>query len=494
MRELLSAVFKTGCGSAVSLSLGMLSMKIMAVVLGPSGVGLFSLLRQTQQTALTIAVLNGQMAIVQGTASREEKERANYLATVLGILTLTGSSVSLGVLIFAPWLTYLVIGQNDVVSIYTVRWLSLSIFFSTAGAYLTSLLNGYRAIIRVALVQITNFGLMACMAYPSALLVKSGYTMALSWLLAASALASLCLGLWFALRSNWLIFLFDRTNSYFSLSATKHFLGLAGTMLVTGFFGTAIPLAVRSLTAHRFGLQGAGIFDVAWTLSMAYATLILTSFSTYYLPTLSQTQGLKERQNLVYQVLRLSIFVMVPLVVTVVGLKPLAVEILYTSEFLNALDIMRYMLIGDYFKVISWVLSFTMIAYADMKTYLWTELFWGGLMLGGSALSILAFESLQGIGICYIILYITYFIFVLIYVIRKQYLTLEKKVVLQWLIGLALVISVSLDTWEAETVNWIATAFWLAVSLLFTWIVLNYNERKKIIRIIITFFTASTYR
>lgn len=481
MHELLGPLCKTGGGSAANLILGILAIKVMAVVLGPAGVGLFSLLRQTQQTALTLAVLNGQMAVVQGTAMREEKARAEYLATVLGILILTGSVVSLGVFVFAPQLAAWIIGQTDASTVRTVRWLSLSIFLSTAASYLTSLLNGYRAIGRVALSQIASFGLMASLAYPTAFLVKIGYPMAFAWLFAASGSASLVLGLWFALRSDLLAFLFDKTKRRFNRPAAQHFLRMAGTMLLTGFVGTAVPLAVRSLAARRFGLYEVGIFDVAWTLSMAYTTLILTFFSTYYLPTLSQTRDLRERQILVYQVLRLSILLMFPLIIAVIAFKPLVVELLYTSDFLPSLKIMRWMLIGDCFKVLSWVFGYTMIAYSDMRTYLMTEIIWGSLMLCGSAISVLSFNSLQGIGVSFIALYVTYLGYTCYYVYNRNYLKLDKRIIMQWLIGIILVLSVSTQTWNDSQVNWSWAMLWLIASLFFIYMVLNFSERQKLI-------------
>jgi PST family polysaccharide transporter len=223
---------------------------------------------------------------------------------------------------------------------------------------------------------------------------------------------------------------------------------------------------------------------------MAYVTLILTSFSTYYLPTLSQTHDPKVRQMLVYRVLRLSIFLMVPLVVMVITLKPLVVKFLYTAEFLPSLKIMRWMLIGDYFKVISWVFSFTMVAYADMRTYLWTEILWGGLMLGGAVISVLAFNSLQGIGLSFIVLYITYLGYTLYYVYSRHHLKLDRTTVVQWLIGLALVLSASAQTWNASQVNWVTAGLWLGVTLFYTWVILNNNERQKISGLILNRFKA----
>ncbi len=484
MRDLLKAIFKTGSGSVASLGLGMIAVKIMAVILGPSGVGLFSLLRQTQQTALTVAVLNGQMAVVQGVASREGRARDEYLSTVLWIQVVIGATVSFVLLVFAPQITRWVISQTDPKTVEMIRWLSLTIILGVIHTYLTSLLNGYRAIGRVALVQVSNFGMMALLAFPAAWLMKAGYPIAFTWLLTASTFTAAGLSFWFALRSGWLAWLREGMRRNFSRPAAQHFFYLAGTMLITGFIGAGVPLAVRALVAHQFGLHGAGIFDVAWTLSMAYVTLILTSFSTYYLPTLSQTVDPGARVDLIRRVLRLAMLLMVPLVVTVITLKPLVVKLLYSGEFLPALQIMRWMLIGDYFKVVSWVFSFTMIAYADMKTFFWTEVLWGGLTLGCALLVLQGLNSLQGIGVNFLALYVAYLAYTLFYVRRRHHLILDRPVVLQWLVGLVLVIGASVQTWNETQVQWATAGLWISVALGSSWFALSNAERAKISRVL----------
>jgi len=75
MRELVKAVLKTGSGSGISLLLGVITMKVMAVVLGPSGVGLYSLLRQNMFSTISLGTLGGTVALIQGLASLKGQTR-----------------------------------------------------------------------------------------------------------------------------------------------------------------------------------------------------------------------------------------------------------------------------------------------------------------------------------------------------------------------------------------------------------------------------------
>src|SRR3954470_8059329 len=104
MREILKAVLKTGSGTVGFLLFGVLATKIMAVILGPSGIGLFSLLRQTVEFSKGLGSLGGETALVQGLASRKGETQDNYLVTAFWVFA-SGTLLTVTVLLgFAPWL------------------------------------------------------------------------------------------------------------------------------------------------------------------------------------------------------------------------------------------------------------------------------------------------------------------------------------------------------------------------------------------------------
>ena len=60
MKELLKAAAKSSAGTFITLLSSAVAVKIIAVFAGPAGIGLFSLLRQIQQTASIVGVMGGQ--------------------------------------------------------------------------------------------------------------------------------------------------------------------------------------------------------------------------------------------------------------------------------------------------------------------------------------------------------------------------------------------------------------------------------------------------
>lgn len=470
MRELLKAALKTASGSMGSMLLGIIAMKIMAIVLGPSGVGLYSLLRQARDVLGRVGSLGGQMAVVQGLATRKGQMRDEYLVTTFWIFVL-GALVIVAVLVsLAPWIAFLVFGNDDAESIKLVRWLALPSVLGVCLAYINGVLNGFRAIGRLALLQILGSSTTAVLAYPVSRLVETGYAIAFIGLMSVSQAVALAWGVRFAMREGWFTPLLQNLYVTLHLDALRHFFSIAGATFGAGLATTGTVLAIRALIVHHNGLAGAGLFDAAWTLSVTYVMLVLTSFGTYYLPTLSQAMNLEDRLLLIRQVMRLSTILIVPLITGVVVLKPLVIRVLYSDEFTPSLEIIRWMLIGDYFKVAAWVVTMPVLAYANMWVFLWAELLWSIGYLSFAALAIFVFDSMEGVGLAFLLIYIIYFGFYLCYVWMRYRLSFTKRMMLVWSLGLTLIVLASWHMWANTQVDWGAASVWLFAAVCFSWL------------------------
>ncbi|MBI5971503.1 MAG: oligosaccharide flippase family protein [Deltaproteobacteria bacterium] len=484
MRDILKAFFKTGLGSAASILLNMFSSKIIAVVLGPSGAGLYSLLRQIIQTASAGGTLGGPTPIVQGIAVREGLEKDRYLATVFWLFAAGGIAAAAIFVLFAPWISAVVFEAGDAKTVSLVRWTAVPVALTALSVFVNGLLNGFRAIGRLALVQIAVAAAAAIMVYPVSKFVEQGYTVAFIWLLGISSLAGSLLGLWMAYREGWLK---PIVSGGFGLdmASLRDFFRFAGAVFAASLVSTGALLAIRVFITRHEGLAGAGIFNVAWSLSMVYMMLILQSFGTYYLPALSGIVDKEERLRLMNNMLRFSLLFAVPLVVGVIALKPLVVNILYTKEFMPSLDIVRWMLLGDYLKVASWVLGMTILAYADVKVLLWKEVLWWAALLGLGAAAIVYFKTTEGVGFVYFILYACNLAYLLYYAKKRHGFMPSARIIAVWCGGLLIIAAASWHTWSSRAVNLRASAAWICLALAYSWMTLNKGEKNKLVSILL---------
>jgi O-antigen/teichoic acid export membrane protein len=475
MRDLIIGVLKTGSGAIGSLLLGVVSIKIMAVMLGPSGTGLFSVIRQA---VITFASLGsgGQTALIQGVASKEGKERDSYIRTTFWLFLLGACFSVVLIQLFAPKIAALVFGKSDESLVQLIRWIALPVFLLHAYIYLKSILNGFRAIGRLAIVEMLGPLFTLALVYPVCIFVGEGYALAFVWMLSTAQLLMISASYFIIFKNKWLSALFVRTEMMVDRADFSYFFTIAGTTFLTAMIGTCTLLAVRTMIASDGGLYKAGLFDLAWSLSGSYIMLLLASFGTYYTPTLSKAVGKIERASLVRRVLRLSTLLMIPMIVSVVVFKPLIVRILYSSEYMASLEMVRWMLIGDYLKITSWILAIPVIVNGDMKIYFWTETFWYVGFLALSAIAIWYFGDLQGIGMAFIVLYFVLVVYYLQYVCRVYEFQLTRDLLLPWLAGFALVILASTQNWNSTTVSWLSSSLWIIGSF---WLVIMFLKKSE---------------
>ena len=479
MRNLIIGVLKTGSGAIANLLLGVASIKIMAVMLGPSGTGLFSLIRQAVTTLVSLGS-GGQTALIQGVAKKEGAERDSYIRSTFWLFILGAFFTIVLIELFAPKIAILVFSQSDVSLVQLIRWIALPVFLLYAYIYLKSVLNGFRAIGRLAIVEMLGPLVTLMLVYPVCIFVGEGYALAFVWMLGAAQLLMVAVSFLILYKMGWLSALFVRTKTMIDRVDFRYFFTITGTTFLTGMIGTGTLLAVRTMIAGG-GLYQAGFFDLAWSLSGGYVVALLGSFGTYYTPTLSQAVGKIERAALVRRVIRLSTLLMIPMIVSVVMLKPLLVSVLYSNEYIPALKLVRWMLIGDYLKITSWGLATPIIVNSDMKIYFFTESFWYIGFLALSALSILHFGELQGVGVAFIVLYFVLVVYCLQYVRRVYELQLTRDLLLPWLIGFSVVIIASMQNWNSTTMHWTSSLLWIVGSLGLAIAFLKKSEREMIL-------------
>jgi O-antigen/teichoic acid export membrane protein len=474
------AVATTGGSAAIVVLLSAIVGKIVATVLGPAGTGLYGQLGQIVLLASELATVAGGTALVQGIATRSGLNRDRYIVTTF-LLYLSGSVLaSLVLVVLSPQIANAALGQIEPRFVVLVRWLSIVVFLNASLLFLTRVLNGFRAVGKYALVQVIHALVAAVAAYPVASLVSKGSTSAfLALLILPLVVAGTC-AFYFAYARGWIRPIFQVFAWRIDRDAAKHFLSISSSTLVTSLVGSGVLLLVRSLAVQWMGLRGAGIFGAAWALSMAYASLLLRSFGVYYLPTLGRAKDTAEKTEIISNSLRLSIILSVPLIVAIVSLKPLMIALFYSEEFLSSLEMVRWMLIGDYFKISAYTLATLVLAFPDMRTFLLVELLWNLGFAAMSPLTIIFSGRLEGVGVVFLLLYAFYFAFYSYYAYSKHQIRFPPNLVRAWLMGLLLIGIASIYNWHNVTVDWGATLACVILALVLSWYALGRVYRSKL--------------
>ena len=156
-----------------------------------------------------------------------------------------------------------------------------------------------------------------------------------------------------------------------------------------------LPLAeifVRSLIAQYFGWQETGLWQSLMRLSAVYIGFFTMFLAAYYMPVLSSITDRRKSFNHVVKYLLGVGGAFIVIAVLVYVMRYYVFLIIFSKEFVIPANYVLYQLIGDFFKILSYVIGFLIVAKAKSTLYILGEFVQTGLYLG---LAIIAIRSGQ---------------------------------------------------------------------------------------------------
>jgi O-antigen/teichoic acid export membrane protein len=439
LRHLISAAAKTALGSALVALLGLASTKVLSLVLGPAGIGVYSLLRQCLMTATVLATLSPQAAIAHAVVSGERTGAPGVqLSTVFWIVVaISGLVAGIGVWCsdsLAAWLLPDVPDGGRLIAA-----LAFPLLFNVAFVVLLSVLQAFRAVGAASIAAVAGAAATALLAYPLGLRAADGDFGAVVLLLAAGPLVSMAAAAVSGWRAGWLG---PALSAWLRLevrtAAVREFLRISGAGVLAALLASAALLAVRTIVANRSGLELAGVFDAAWTISHNLFGLVVAAFGSYYLPTLMRLRERTETEILINQAFFLITVAALPAIVAALAFSRELVVLLYSAAFLDAVPSLRWLLVGQCLRLAAWTLSFLALARGQMHVLVILEAAWCLGFVAAGLLGLGNLPLLTSLSVAYAVLYALYFAAFIFYARRMQRIGLSFRLILNWFAALAI--------------------------------------------------------
>lgn len=359
----------------INVLVGLLRMKVAAVLLGPAGVGVIGLLTNIVATGAGVAGLGvgtvGTRQIAEATAQDDPRHvwmvrRALFWLT-LGLALVGGMGF---------WLLRDVLAARvleDAALGPTLGWLSFGVALTVAAASQNALLNGLRRIGDIARVSVGSALLSSAIAILALWLWgRAGIVV----FVLAAPLASFLLGHWYVAKLPRAASGPTRLNEVAGQWHTMLRLGFA--FMVAGLAGTVGQLAVRTLVQRELGAEALGHFQASWAISMTYISFVLGAMGTDYYPRLMAVIEEPTALNrLVNEQTEVALLLAAPVLLAMLALAPWVIRLLYSPEFAEAADVLRWQVLGDLLKILSWPLGFLLLAAGRGKAYMGTQ--WLGM-------------------------------------------------------------------------------------------------------------------
>ncbi len=192
------------------------------------------------------------------------------------------------------------------------------------------------------------------------------------------------------------------------LSVGRPLLSQGLILMLTGLATVGAAYIIRVLIQEALGIEGVGWFTAAYTLSSLYVGFVLQAMSADFFPRLSSmTESHSDMVRYVNRQLEVSILIAIPGIIATIAYSDVVIYIFYSDEFEPASGLLQWQVLGVFGRVVSWPLSFILLAKASKTAFLFAEISANALYITLTYASLEMF-GLVGAGIAFFSMYVYY--------------------------------------------------------------------------------------
>nr|WKF58540.1 Lipid III flippase [Paraburkholderia busanensis] len=170
-----------------------------------------------------------------------------------------------------------------------------------------------------------------------------------------------------------------------------------------------VEIYIRTELARLSGWEGAGTWQGVQRLSYASLSLFTSFLAVYYMPTLSALVDARKVVNYVLKTLGGILLVFGCSAVAIYFLRGWVFTILLSKDFFIAPELLRYQLIGDFFRIGAYVVGFLAVAKAATKIYVACEIV-QSVLYAGLFIAVSRVQGGNGVFFAYAISNFAYFL------------------------------------------------------------------------------------
>ena len=402
----------TAISTLVKMLTAFVSIKIIAIILGPSGIALIGQLNNFATIVMAISTAGINQGVTKYISeNRVRKEEINKLVGTAFTLTLF-FSIFCGIILvtFHKFWAVLILKSEEYSYVFLV--FGLVVFFYALNNLLLSILNGFKLYKQYVVINIIN----------SVLGLFFTITLVYFWELKGALISLISyqstmffITIWILRKKYWISFL--KFKDKYNKQIAKKYFQYTLMALTTAITVPVSQLFIRSYVIKNISITEAGYWEAMNKLSSMYLMIITSSLAVYFLPKLAELKtNIKIRQEIFKAYKVILPFLFIGLII-IYFLRYFIISVLFTEEFIGMNSLFLYQLIGDFFKIAAWLLAFNMIAKSMTKTFIVTEIS-ASIMFVILSLYFMKNEGVIGITQAYMINYFIYFLTMLI-IFRK---------------------------------------------------------------------------
>jgi len=414
-RQIMKATSIFGGVQVFTIIISIIRSKFIAILLGPTGMGITGLLTSTIGLISGLTNFGLGTSAVKNVASANSSGNKTRLAIIITVLRrwvwVTGLLGMIFTIITAPILSRITFGNSNYT--FSFIWISISLLFVQLSSGQMVLLQGMRKLQNLAKANLTGSFIGLIVTIPlyywfgikgivPAIVVSAAITLMASW--------------YFARKVEVEKVVVSKART---IAEGKEMLIMGFLISMSALISLGAAYIVRIFISKTGSIEDVGLYSAGFLILNNYVGLIFKAMATDYYPRLSSVSHSNElSKNAINQQAEVAILLLAPIILIFLVFVKWLIILLYSSAFVNVIDMVKWAALGTLFSGVSWSIAFILLAKGASKLFFWNELSANIYIL---ALNLIGYKlgGLTGLGISFITGYILYLIQV--FIISKIY-------------------------------------------------------------------------
>lgn len=343
--------------------------KIVAMLLGPEGMGLASLFQTTVNFISQSTNLGVSFSAVRNVSelfdTGDEARIAHFIKVVRAWSLLTGLVGMLLCILIGPMLSNLTFSWGN----HTLHFVLLSplvaLLAVTGGE--TAILKGARQLKSLAVIQV--YGMLSALV----IAIPIYYFFGQSGIVPVMVLMGLTM-LLLTIQRSYRLYPLYLTGAKGILGEGMGMVRLGVAFTLAGVLGSGAEFIIRTYLNNVADLKTVGLYNTGYILTMTYAGLVFSAMETDFFPRLSAVNSQWQNCNdIINKQIEVSLLLISPMLVAAQFAIPFVIPILFTTKFMPVVDMVRILLLAIYLRAIKLPISYLPLAKGDSLSYLFQE-------------------------------------------------------------------------------------------------------------------------
>lgn len=353
----------------LNVLIGLVRTKLVAILLGPSGMGLASLFNTTVGFVSQATNLGLPISAVRQMSElydRGDQEAINHFVKVIRGWSLLTALVGMLVCVaIGPFLSQTTFAWGDHSLHFMLLSPAVGMMAITGGE--TAILKGMRKLGSIAIIQV--LAVVAALAISVPVYYVFGES-GIVPVIVMMAFATMVL----TLKQSLKLIPLQLRGAKGMLGEGMEMVRLGVAFTLAAVIGTASEMLIRSYLNVTGDLDILGLYNAGYMLTITYAGMVFSAMEADYYPRLSAVQHDIEATNeTVNRQMKVSLLLISPMLAALIIALPLLVPMLFSGKFLPVVGMAQVAALAMYMKVLTLPVAYITLARGYSLSYLFLE-------------------------------------------------------------------------------------------------------------------------